>query len=87
MIFDSFFTRASQKSQWCGKNNSFLKDGLFLWKKTIPTLRDISVPTNWNDYKFFSMTQKVLETDVMVYIMTKNPKKYKKMFLVTILEN
>ena len=29
----------------------------------------------------------LLETDVMVYIMTKNPKKYKKMFLVTILEN
>ena len=38
-----------------------LKDGLFSWKSNIPALRDISVPTNWNEYKFFSMTQKILE--------------------------
>ena len=49
-----------------------LKDGLFSLKIAIPTLRDISVPTNWNDYKFFSMTPKVLEIDMMVYNMTKN---------------
>ena len=64
-----------------------LKDGLFSWKITIPTLRDISAPTNWNVYKFFSMTQEVLEIDVMVYNMTKNPKIYKKIFEVTFLEN
>ena len=50
-------------------------------------MRDISVPTNWNDYKFFSMTQKALEIDVNIYNMTKNPKIYKKIFLVTVLEN
>ena len=33
------------------------------------------------------MIQKVLEIDVMVYNMTKNPKIYNKNFLVTILEN
>ena len=33
------------------------------------------------------MTPKVLEIDVMVYSMTKNPKIYKKNFLVTVLEN
>ena len=33
------------------------------------------------------MTQKVLEIDVNVYNMTKNPKMYKKIFLVTVLEN
>ena len=32
------------------------------------------------------MTQKVLEIDVMVYNMTNNPKTYKKIFLVTVLE-
>ena len=64
-----------------------LKDGLFSWKITIPTLWDISAPTNWNDYKLFSMTQNVLEIDVMAYNMTKNPKIYKKIFLVTVLEN
>ena len=32
------------------------------------------------------MTQKVLEIDVMVYNMTKNPKIYKKIFLVTVLK-
>ena len=32
------------------------------------------------------MTQKVLEIDVMVYNMTKNPKTYKKIFLVTVLK-
>ena len=31
------------------------------------------------------MTQNVLETDVMVYNMTKNAKIYKKIFLVTFL--
>ena len=49
-------------------------------------MRDISVPTNWNDYKFVSMTQKVLKIDVMVYNMTKNPKLHKKIFLVKVLE-
>ena len=33
------------------------------------------------------MTQKVLEIDGMVYNMTKNPKIYKNIFLVTVLEN
>ena len=33
------------------------------------------------------MTQKVLEIDEMVYNMTKNPKIYKKIFLVTVLKN
>ena len=33
------------------------------------------------------MTQKVLEIDVMIYDMTKNSKIYKKIFLVTVLEN
>ena len=75
------------KSSHNAAKTTHLKDGLFSWKITIPTLRDISVPTNWNDYKFFSMTQKVLEIDVMVYNMTKNPKIYKKIFLVTVLEN
>ena len=37
--------------------------------------------------KFFFMTQKVLEIDVMVYNMTKNPRIYKKNFLFTVLEN
>ena len=54
---------------------------------TISTLRGISVPTNWNGYKLFSMTQKVLGIDVMVYNMTKNPRIYKKIFLVTVPEN
>ena len=53
---------------------------------TIPTRRDISVPTNWNDYNFF-ITQNVLEIDVMVYNMTKKPKIYEKVFLATVLEN
>ena len=60
MIFDSFFMGASQKLQRCSKNNSF-KRWIISWKITIPNLRDISVPTNWNDYKFFSMAQKGLE--------------------------
>ena len=33
------------------------------------------------------MTWKVLETDVMVYNMTKNPETYNKGFLVKVLEN
>ena len=33
------------------------------------------------------MGEKVLEIDVMVYNMTKNPKIYKKIFEVTFLEN
>ena len=33
------------------------------------------------------LTQQVLEIDVMVYNMTKNPKIYKKIFEVTFLEN
>ena len=72
MIFYSFFIGAFKK--------------LFSWKITIPTLRDINVPMNWNDYKFFSMSQNVLKIDVMVYNMTKNPKMYKKIFLVKVLE-
>ena len=32
------------------------------------------------------MTQKFVEIDVMVYNMTKNPKIYKKIFLVTVLK-
>ena len=64
-----------------------LKDELFFWKITIPTLRNISVPTNWNDFKVFSMTQKVLEIDVVVYNMTKYPKIYKNILIVTVLEN
>ena len=64
-----------------------LKDELFSWKIAIPILRDISVPTNWNNYKFLSMTQKISEIHVMFYNMTKNPKIYKDIFLVTVLEN
>ena len=86
MIFDSFFIGASQSSHDAGIT-THLKDRLFSWKITIPTLRDINVPTNWNDYKLFSMKQKVLEIDVMVSKMTKNPKIYKKIFLVTVLKN
>ena len=33
------------------------------------------------------MTQNFLEIDVMVYSMRKNPKIYKKIFVVTVLEN
>ena len=33
------------------------------------------------------MTQKVLEIDVMVYNMTKYPKIYKNILIVTVLEN
>ena len=84
MIFDSFFMTASQSSHDAAKT-THLKDGLFSWKITIPTLRDICVPTNWNYYKFFSMTQEVLEINVMV--MRKNPKIYKKIFLVIVPEN
>ena len=35
----------------------------------------------------YFLTQKVLEIDVMVYNMAKNPKIYKKIFLVTVVEN
>ena len=35
----------------------------------------------------YFLTQKVLENDVMVYNMAKNPKIYKKIFLVTVVEN
>ena len=80
MIFD-------HKSSHDAAKTTHLKDGLFSWKITIPTLRDISVPTNWNEYKLFSMTQNFLEIDVMVYSMRKNPKIYKKIFVVTVLEN
>ena len=60
---------------------------IFLEKLPFPPLRDISFPTNRNEYKFFSITQKVLEIDVMVYDITKNPKTYKKISLVTDLDN
>ena len=59
----------------------------FLEKLPFHTLRDISVPKNVSDYKLFSVTQKVLEIDMIVYNMTKNPKIYKKTFLLTVLEN
>ena len=81
------FWRKHFKSFQDAAKTTHLKDGLFSSKITIPTLRDISDPTNWNDYKFISMTEKVLEIDVMVYDMTKNPKTYQKIFLVTVLEN
>ena len=64
-------------------NTTHLKGGIII----LPTLRDVNVPTNWNDYKFFCVTQKVLEIDVMVYNMTKNEKISKKTFLVTVLDN
>ena len=64
-----------------------LKDEKKKKKIAIPILRDISVPTNWNNYKFLSMTQKISEIHVMFYNMTKNPKIYKDIFLVTVLEN
>ena len=86
MIFDSFI-HGSISNSHDAVTTTHLKDALFSWKITIPTLRDISVPTNWNDYKLLSMTQKVLEIDMMVYNMTKNPKIYKKVFLVRFLEN
>ena len=68
-------------------NTTHLKGGLFYWIIILPTLRDENVPTNWNDYKFFCVTQKVLEIDMMVYNMTKNEKISKKAFLVTVLDN
>ena len=71
MIFDSSFMGASQKSIDAAIT-TYLKGRLFYLKITIPTLRDISNPTNWNGYKFFSLTQKVLEIDGMVYNITKN---------------
>ena len=88
-MYDFWFTfhGSISKVPTIQQKKTHSKDGLFFWNITIHTLRDISVPTNWNDYKFFSMTQKVLEIDVMVYNMTKNPKIYKKIFLVTVLEN
>ena len=73
------------KSSHDAAKTAHLKNGLFSWKIISPTLRNISVPTNWNDYKFFSMTQTVLDIEVMVYNMTKNPKIYKKRFLDTVL--
>ena len=75
------------KSSHDATKTTHLKDGLFSWKISIPTLRDICVTTKWNDYKFFSMTQKILEIDVMVYSMSSNPKIYQKIFLVTVLKN
>ena len=69
------------------QKTTHLKDRLFSWKITIPTLRDISVPTNWNDYEFFFKTKKVLEIDVMICNMTKNPKTYIIVFIVTVFEN
>ena len=65
--------RASQKFARCSKTSS-VKDELFCSKITIPTIRDISVPTNWNDYNFCPITQNTLEIDVIVYNMAKNPK-------------
>ena len=86
MVFDSFFTGGSQNFQWCSKTID-LKDGLLSSKITIPTLGDISVPTNWNNYKFFSISQNVMEINVMVYNKRKNPKIFKKILVATVLEN
>ena len=63
MIFDSF-SWEHLKSFHDAAKTTHLKDRLFSWKITIPTLRDISVPTSWNNYKFFSMTQKFLEVAI-----------------------
>ena len=86
MIFIHFSSQHLKSSHDAAKT-IHLKDELFSWKITISTLRDISVPTNWNDYKFFSMTQKFLEIDVMVCNMTKNTKICMKILLVTVLKN
>ena len=86
MIFIHFSSQ-HLKSPHDATKTIHLKDELFSWKITISTLRDISVPTNWNDYKFFSMTQKFLEIDVMVCNMTKNTKICMKILLVTVLKN
>ena len=59
------------------------KDGLFSWKTTVPTLRDISFSTNLNDNKFFSMIQKVLK----LMWWSQNSKIYKKVFLVKVLKD
>ena len=77
---------AFQKFPRCSKKYSF-KRWIIFPKNYHPTLSEISVPRNGNNYKFFSMTRNVLEIDVMVYNMTKNPKIYNKIFLVTVLEN
>ena len=74
------FSGEHLKSSHNAVKTTNLKDGLFSWKMTIPNLRDISVPTNWNGYKLFSMTQKVLEIDVIVYNMTKTLKYLRKFF-------
>ena len=86
MIFDSFSWEHFQSSHGAAKA-THLKDGLFSWKIIIHTLRDISFPTNWNNYKLFSMIQKVLAIEVIVCEMTNNPNIYKKILLVTALEN
>ena len=83
MIFYSFFMEHLKSSHDFAKKNSFKRWIIFLKHY----YSHINVPTNWNDYKFFSMTWKVLETDVMVYNMTKNPETYNKGFLVKVLEN
>ena len=64
MTFDSFSWEHLKSSRDYAKA-THLKDGLFSWKITILTLRDIRVPANWNDYEFFYMTQKVLEIDTI----------------------
>ena len=79
-LYDFWFIFYGSISKVPAFSKVHLEDGLFSWKITIPSLRDNSVKTNWNDYKFFSMTRKVLEIDEMVYNMTKNPKMYIRKF-------
>ena len=83
MIFGSFFMGVSQKFPRCSKNNSSKRWIIFL-KNYHSHPKEHQFP---NELKSFSMTQKTWEIDVMVYNMTKNPKIYKKIFLVTVLEN
>ena len=84
MISELFFMGESQKIKQCSKSNSF-DNFIISLKITIPNLRGISVPTNRNDYKLFSVTQRFLEIYLIVYNMTKNPKIYEKNFLATVL--
>ena len=57
MIFDSFLHLESSRD---AAKTTHLKDGLFSWKITIPTLRDNSVPTNWSDNKILFYDSKSL---------------------------
>ena len=85
MIFDSFFMGASQKCPRFSKNNSIKRWDIFV--KNYHSHPKGHQCHNENDYNFFSITEPVLEIDLIVYNMTKSSKIYQKIFLVTLHEN